>query len=73
MSDHYPILFQMDGVKSKKNYPFIFNNMWLQNDDFCLLIMNIWQNVFSRKEYSAMDALVSKLKYLKKEAIIWEK
>jgi hypothetical protein len=71
ISDHAPIIFQMDLVPVSKNYPFKFNPLWLMDVEFSSLVNKVWKDekyLFGRGH---QRRLVWKLKDLKKHTKIW--
>jgi hypothetical protein len=73
LSDHMPVVFQLDQDQQKQKIPFKFNSVWLKDPDFELLVHSNWHNLVDSESISPMDNLVSKLKYLKSLVIKWEK
>ena len=48
--------------------------MWLQNEEFCLMVRKFWQDITIPDVRSkALDNLVIKIKCLRKEVRKWEK
>ena len=71
-SDHSPFCLQLDGVKKSNYYPFKFNHMWLDEEDFCSLVRNSWKSFLVLDDFSVMDKIVLKIKILKKKVVLWE-
>ena len=68
ISHHSPIMLQLEEDSRKKNYPFKFGNMWLQNEEYCLMVRKFWEDItIPDVRRKAMDNLVIKLKCLRKE------
>ena len=70
-SNHFPVLLEGRGTKSRGPRPFRFENMWLKADNFMSLIRDWWQN--SKVTGSSSFILVEKLKALKIKLKRWNK
>lgn len=73
ISDHKPLILQIDCLKFKKAYPFKFNSIWLEDSDFNLLVRRNWLSLSTLGAFNPLDALVNKLKCLKSMVIKWVK
>jgi hypothetical protein len=71
ISDHAPIIFQMDLVAVNKNYPFKFNPLWLMDVEFSSLVNMVWKDEKYLTEEGFQRRLVWKLKDLKKQTKLW--
>jgi hypothetical protein len=71
ISDHAPVLFQIDfGVKSV-SYPFKFNSVLLKDESFGDLVKDVWTLHRTSMGGSAQSRLVGKLKSLKERVRKW--
>lgn len=43
-SDHWPIVLQLDDYGQRHSSPFNFNNSWLNDDQFCIMVKDFWLN-----------------------------
>jgi len=50
ISDHAPILIQLENAPLYKVYPFKFNSIWLQEADFVKLVHLLWKDPHFLKE-----------------------
>jgi hypothetical protein len=73
ISDHMPVVFQLDQEQEKISYPFKFNFVWLTEPDFVKLVRTNWNKLVGSEITSPMDSLVQKLKLLKSLVIRWER
>jgi hypothetical protein len=73
LSDHMPVVFQLEPNQQKQKIPFKFNSMWLKDSDFSLLVCSNWHKMEEFDSTFPMVNLVSKLKSLKSLVIKWEK
>ena len=70
VSDHYPIMLDSEGIKSKLS-PFRFENMWLKFEGFKDLLRGWWQSLHFSGSFSFV--LASKLKAMKGIFRAWNK
>jgi hypothetical protein len=73
ISDHVPIVFQMDIVPVNKIYPFKFNPSWLLDVDFKSLVYLVWKDNKYLSEEGSQRRLVWKLRDLKQQTKLWSK
>jgi hypothetical protein len=73
ISDHLPVLLQLDSGSDIVRYPFKFNAIWLEDQDFVSLVKNSWVDLLGTKVLPPMESLVKKLKRLKNLVIVWER
>jgi hypothetical protein len=73
ISDHMPVVFQLDQEQENISYPFKFNFVWLDEPDFVNLVRSKWNGLLDTKNTTPMDSLVQKLKLLKSLVIGWER
>jgi hypothetical protein len=71
--DHNPVCLQLEASGEVTHFPFKFNHAWLKEADFLYLVRSSWKNFRGSNETSASKYLVSKLKFLKKVVIQWQK
>jgi len=65
ISDHAPIVFQMDTASVNKIYLFKFNPFWSKDDEFKCLVFSVWQDNKYLSEEGSQRRLVWKLRDLK--------
>jgi hypothetical protein len=73
ISDHAPIVFQMDNVPTIKIYPFKFNPTWAMDDEFKCLVFSVWKDNKYLSEEGMQRRLVWKLRDLKQQTKVWKK
>jgi hypothetical protein len=73
VSDHAPILLQLEIPPTLKAYPFKLNANWLQDDDYMALVHKVWKDPRFLSEGDKQCRLVWKLKELKLQTKIWVK
>ena len=71
ISDHAPILLQLDLLPVYKAIPFKFNPVWQNDKEFYTLVHNLWNDPLYLRETGKHNRLVWKLKDLKKSTKIW--
>jgi hypothetical protein len=65
ISDHAPIILQLDSYSHRSPYPFKFNPIWLGNPDFERLVKEVWTDKSFIDEPDVQRRLAGKLKLLK--------
>jgi hypothetical protein len=70
ISDHAPIILQLDIGLSATAHPFKFNPVWLRDDSFATLASEVWNDVQFQLVEGAQRRLVEKLSLLKKSSKI---
>jgi hypothetical protein len=55
------------------NYPFKFNAVWLEEQDFVRLVRNNWADLLGTEVLKPMDSLVKKIKRIKSMVTVWER
>jgi hypothetical protein len=73
ISDHAPILLQLDLPPMYKSFPFKFNLMWSQDTNFSLLLQKVWRDPNYLTKEGKKKRLVWKLKDLKIVTKRWQK
>jgi len=73
VSDHLPIVLQLDFGLSYKHYPFKFNHHWVEDDDFQKLIRGHWKRDRVGGGGSTMEALSDNLLSMKHIMKRWER
>jgi len=68
-----PVLLELESGNDFVKYPFKFNVIWLDDQDFVSLIQNSWADLLGRKVLPPMEDLVKKLKRMKCLVIVWER
>jgi hypothetical protein len=71
ISDHAPILLQLDGLFQRKFYPFKLNPGWLHEVEFSRLVTEVWKDPKFLQETGLQRRLVWKLKCLKMVVKRW--
>ena len=72
-SDHYPFFLQVEGISTYQNYPFKFNNYWLDNEYFYNFITDFWLSYKITEFTNPMYHSVYKLRQLKNAVTGWIK
>ena len=62
---------QIEGTLPNQNFPFKFNSSWLDSDDLCTYIKDVWLNFTYDESLNPMDSLVAKLILLKEAVTKW--
>ena len=70
---HYPVYLEWDFLPSSHLYPFKFNQSWLLEKDFPMVVNTSWALDTSLPTLDHMSVLNHKVKRLKSVAKIWEK
>jgi len=65
ISDHAPVILQLDSYSHCSTYPFMFNPCWLWNFDFERLVTEVWTDQSYDHEVNVQRRLAWKLKDLK--------
>jgi hypothetical protein len=73
ISDHAPILLQLELPPVYKAIPFKFNPVWRTEKDFITLVHKLWSDPLYLKEPCKQKRMVWKLKDLKKNTKSWLK
>jgi len=73
ISDHAPILLQLDLPPVFKAIPFKFNPLWSLDNGFYSIVHNLWTDPKYLRESDKKKCLVWKLKDLKKRTKVWQK
>jgi hypothetical protein len=73
VSDHAPILLQLDSTTHPKAYPFKFNPHWLLDNDFNSLVHELWLDPKYLQEEDIQRRVNRKLKDLKDITKGWVK
>jgi hypothetical protein len=73
ISDHAPILIQLEMPPRYKVFPFKFNPQWLKDQDFHLLVQTLWNESKYLEEEDKQKRLLWKLKDLKDKTKSWQK
>ena len=73
ISDHAPILRQLDIPPIFKAFPFKFNPLWIKEKGFILMVQKLWNDPKYLMETIKQNLLVWKLKYLKSITKVWQK
>jgi hypothetical protein len=71
VSDHAPIVIQIDYGYNSVAYPFKFNPAFLQEESFCDLVHSFWGSHQVVKEARAQRRLSRKISRLKSQVKIW--
>jgi len=73
ISDHVPIVLQLDSTLTFKSFPFKFNPLWLKENLFVEFVQKIWRDPKFLVENGRQRRLVWKLKELKILTRVWQK
>jgi hypothetical protein len=73
ISDHAPILLQLEKSPLYRVFPFKFNSQWLQNTEFINLVHTLWKDPRFLVEGNQQHRIVWKLKELKLQTKGWIK
>jgi hypothetical protein len=73
ISDHAPVLLQLEITPLFKAYPFKLNSQWLLDQDFIDMVQNLWNDPKFLCEGGKQRRLVWKLKDLKTSTKQWVK
>jgi len=71
VSDHAPVILQLDYGYKPVAYPFKFNPTCLQEESFCDLVRVVWGTHQGEEEAGAQRRLTRKLSLLKAWVKIW--
>jgi len=71
ISDHAPIILQLDSYSHHSSYPFKFNPIWLGNPDFERLVSKVWNDQSYKNVLDVQIHLACKLKDLKSKVKSW--
>jgi hypothetical protein len=73
ISDHAPVLLQLELPPLFKAYPFKLNPQWILDQGFIVLVQNLWNDPKYLGEVGKQKILVWKLKDLKASTKHWQK
>jgi hypothetical protein len=73
ISDHAPIVFQMNLPPCYKASPFKLNAQWMEDPTFVDLVHTVWKDPIFLSESGKQQRLVWKLKVLKSRTKSWYK
>jgi hypothetical protein len=73
LSDHAPVLLQLEIPPIYKAYPFKLNAHWLHDEDYVALVHKIWKDPCFLSEGDKQCRIVWKLKELKSQTKLWYK
>jgi hypothetical protein len=73
ISDHMPVMLQLEFGSDIVSYPFKFNAVWMEDQDFVSFVRNSWADLLGTEVLTPMESLVKKLKRLKSMVIVWER
>jgi hypothetical protein len=71
ISDHAPILLQLEVPPNFKAYPFKLNPQWLLDNDFDMMVQALWNEPKYIGEETKQKRLMWKLKDLKDKTNQW--
>jgi hypothetical protein len=71
ISDHAPVIAQLDFTQSRVAYPFKLNPTWLVEQDFNQIVKEVWGDPIFLEELDIQLRLVWKLKILKSRIKAW--
>ena len=71
ISNHYPIILQLDGFKQDGHFPLKLNSSWLLNEYFYSMVRGRWRNYELDTRVNPMDSLIEKLNHLKEVESKW--
>jgi len=71
--DHKLVALQLFEEEKVVSYPFKFNFVWQEHDDFSQLVLSHYNSFYLDEDTYKMDYLVKKLSSLKSKVILWEK
>jgi exonuclease III len=73
ISDHAPVLLQLDLPPYYKAFPFKLNAQWIKDQDFVDLVYKVWKDPVFLSESGNQHRIVWKLKVLKTKTKSWYK
>jgi hypothetical protein len=73
LSDHAPVILQLDTSTHRSTYPFKLNPTWLKDPYFSQIVYEVWTDQNFLQEKNIQRRLVWKLKLLKQRVKSWEK
>jgi len=73
ISDHAPILLQLDLPPLYKAFPYKFNPLWIKEQCFISMVQKLWNDPLYMQETGKQIRFVWKLKYLKAITKVWQK
>ena len=68
-----PIMLQLEFGSDIIHYPFKFNAVWLEDQDFISFVRNRWADLMGTEVLTPIESLLKKLKRLKSMVIVWER
>jgi hypothetical protein len=71
LSDHAPIILQLDPTMHKFAYPFKLNSGWLTEADFSSIVFEVWEDPLFLTEPCIQHRIIWKLKALKARIKSW--
>jgi hypothetical protein len=71
ISDHAPVILQLNLTVLPSPYPFKFNHSWLSRDDYVELVRETWTDPLLNSDLNPQTRLVRKLKALKHKTKHW--
>jgi hypothetical protein len=73
ISDHAPILLQMELPPAYKISPYKFNAQWIIEKEFVDIVIKVWNDPIFLSEGGRKIRIIRKLQELKKQTKIWHK
>jgi hypothetical protein len=73
ISDHAPIILQLETLSIYKIHPFKFNPHWISEAGFVELVIKVWNDPRFLTESGKQRRLIWKLKELKQKTKVWLK
>ena len=73
ISDHMPVMLQLEFGSDNVRYPFKFNAVWLEDQDFVSFVRSSWEDLLGTEVLTPMESLVKKLKRIKSMVTVWER
>jgi len=73
ISDHAPILLQMELPPAYKIYPYKFNAQWIIEKEFVDIVIKAWNDPIFLTEGGRKIRIIRKLQELKKQTKNWHK
>jgi len=70
LSDHCPILFQLENNEEKPWIPFKFNLGWFVEEEFQELVRSNWTNYDPTLHLSTSEQFASSLNKIKKKGVL---
>jgi exonuclease III len=73
VSDHAPVLLQLDLLIANKVYPFKFSEQWLCSKDYTVIVEKVWRDPLYLSESGKQKRVIWKLQGLKVATKLWNK